>query len=381
MKKVLIFNAVPFNNGDAALVFSLYKIFESQGFEVKIASFDFDYAKSTYKNYPIIRELTDYKILSKIPLSKYVKSFLTPFMFIFSKQYKSNDLFVACPGGFMNSYYGFLRVGLTFISAKLYGKKTAIYSQSIGPLTKTDKILFKFFSKFIDLIYARDSFSFSLLDNLKIDKKKFKKVEDAAFLIPFENVPSTNRTIAISVREWKHDSRDQNLYIQNIKVIVNEIVKRGFNVEFLSTCQGFENYIDDSNFALKIYDLIEDPILKKQIEVNRNFYDLHDFMTYIGKFHAVIGTRLHMCILSMLKGKPSFNISYEVKGKEVYNYLELDEFSIDYNENIFETKIKIINFLNNLDSLYDKLDLMMPNQNLKAKKYFDEFIEILSNEK
>ena len=69
-KKVLITNAVPVNNGDAALVFSLVDKLKSLDYEVTIATNYFSFVRSKYPEYSFIRELGDYFLLKKLPFLK-----------------------------------------------------------------------------------------------------------------------------------------------------------------------------------------------------------------------------------------------------------------------------------------------------------------------
>lgn len=376
MTNILIFNAVPTNNGDAALVFSLYNKLIKKGYSVKIAAQRYSIVKKLYPDYPLVRELTDYRFFSKIPYNKYLRAVLTPFFFLFSREFMKANVLVASPGGYINSYYGFSRVAATFFIAKILGKKTAIYSQSIGPLNSKDRRLMRFMSKFIDVIYARDKYSFDLLTDLGIDSSKYFLVEDGAFLIPFELKKSQQDIIAISVREWKHDLRNREIYYSMIRSFVKTLVNKGYNVEFISTCQGLENYVDDSKVASEIVASLDDD-LRDRIFINRSYYNLDDLLLYIGKFSAVIGTRLHMCILSMLRGKACLNISYEIKGKEAYSYLGLAKYSIDYNEDIISAEKKLDFFIETLPEKQKVLETIMTNQNIKAQMFFDNFLSLL----
>lgn len=380
MKKVLIFNAFPTNNGDAALVFSLFSAFKNKGFNVKIAAQKYDLISSLYKGYPLVRELTDYEIFNKVPGSRYIKSLFTPLMFLFSKEFMKADVLVASPGGYINSYYGFSRVSATIFTAKLLGKKTAIYSQSFGPFNKRDEFLIKFISRFTDILYARDKYSYETLMNLKIKKERVHLVEDGAFLIPFKSTVGNARKIAVSVRSWKHDLRNQSIFFDMIKKFVIECVDRGYSIEFVSTCQGLENYIDDSKVAEEIKSSLPTEYLSK-VEVNHDYFRLEELQSYIEQFDAVIGTRLHMCILSLLRGKPCLNISYEIKGKEAFEYLGLSDYSVDYNEDLNIAGKRIVHFLETLPSYKQKIDEIMPSQNNKANTYFDNFVNILFNKR
>ena len=50
MKKILIANAVPTNNGDAALIFGLYNKLVKEGYEVIISTTRYETVKKLYPN-------------------------------------------------------------------------------------------------------------------------------------------------------------------------------------------------------------------------------------------------------------------------------------------------------------------------------------------
>ena len=74
---------------------------------------------------------------------------------------------------------------------------------------------------------------------------------------------------------------------------------------------------------------------QERIHIDSEFNSYFDLVKKLNtKYCFVIGTRLHMCILSLINGTPAFNISYEVKGKECYEYLGYNSYSADFNEDI-----------------------------------------------
>lgn len=118
-------------------------------------------------------------------------------------------------------------------------------------------------------------------------------------------------------------------------------MEKDFEVVFLSTCQGLDDYVDDSKVAENIIETLN---LKecKSISIDNAYHDLNELQLAIRDFDFVIGTRLHMCILSLLNSVPAFNISYEEKGKATYEYLDIVDYSIDYNsENNITEKLEV----------------------------------------
>jgi polysaccharide pyruvyl transferase WcaK-like protein len=314
-KSILLTNSFAVNNGDMALVLALYEQLIVRGYTVRIATFYHEFLKSKYPNLPLIRELIDYRFLKG---GTFVKKLYLKLNFFFNKSYRNHDVFISSPGGYVNSYYGLKRCLLPLVEAKKRKKKTAIYSQSVGPLNERDKGLLTKYSKSIDVILVRDDYSRQCILSVECHSKVFQ-TKDAAFLLTprKSKAPADCKTVAISVREWIHDNRDMDEFYQLIESLSEIVLSRGFDIEFISTCQGIETYKDDSRVAREI----RNRIIKKNAEYTNRIMVNVEYNTYFQlveklntKYAFTIGTRLHMCILSLVNGIPAFNISYEVKG-------------------------------------------------------------------
>ena len=359
-KRILLTNSYAVNNGDAALVIALYEQLTARNYQVTIATFYHDFLKTKYPNLPLIRELLDYNFLKG---GTFVKRVFLKINFFFNKAYQNHDIFIGSPGGYMNSYYGLKRCLLPLVHAKKRSKKTAVYSQSIGPLNQRDKGLLTEYSKSIDIILVRDDYSQNCISSIQCYSKVFQ-TKDAAFLLTprISKTKSDCKTVAVSVREWKHDNRDMQGFFKMMLSFCEVVLKKGFNIEFISTCQGVENYRDDS----KVADIIKDLILAKypsyteRITVDATYHTYYELIELLNtKYCFTIGTRLHMCILSLINGTPAFNISYEVKGIECYKYLGLEKYSVDFNESN-ETALEKFNsftenFTNIQKTLYERM--------------------------
>jgi polysaccharide pyruvyl transferase WcaK-like protein len=371
--QILINNVVPLNNGDVALFYGLYKKFTAVGFKVKIATYYYKLAKELYPNIPFVEEIGQHKAFIKLP---FLKPLVLPFLFVFSKHYKAADVIIGTPGGYINSNYNIKNSLSIYRIARFFGKKSLIYSQSVGPLNKKDALFFKkLMETSISYIFVRDQFSFDVLTDLNISKEKFKLTKDAAFLLDFkENKSNKLKKIAISVREWNYDGRNKAAYIKMINAFIKECIHKGFTVEFLSTCQGLKHYKDDSKLAQEIYNNL-DVVSQKKVTVLKDYYVFDDFYKKLEDYEFVVGTRLHMCITSLTNNIPAFNISYEVKGKECYNYLGLSDYSIDYNENIEKAMQSFCNFMNKSDEIREHLKIIMPKINEESNADFNYFVQ------
>lgn len=374
MKRILIVNAVPTNNGDAALVLGLREKLINKGFDVTISTLRYETVRKLYPDVKWIKaeyELNKslQKILSRIPI---IKKKLFEYRIRHNKVFKDVDVIISAPGGYINSYYGIEdRLYCMKLMKELYNTKLIMYSQSVGPLNDKDKkILDKYINEF-DLFMARDEVSYKNVEKYK----NTIRTNDAAFLLDrIENNKMNPSKVAISVREWGFDGRNKSNYIDLIKSIVYKCIDNGYEVEFISTCQGLENYVDDSKIAKEIKLGLKEQY-KSKVSVNNKYYSLNDLRNYISNFKFIVGTRLHMCILATMSGVPAFNISYEVKGKECYKNLDLREYSIDYNDEIDISLVKLQEFIDRNDELKKIFSEKAKSMNKEAESYFNYMIK------
>ena len=365
------------NNGDAALVTALYLSLISKGFDVKIATYYYAVAKKKYPHLPLVRELSDYYFLKKLP---FLKPVLVRINFWLKSNYRNNDLFIACPGGYVNSYYQLNYALLSLKLAHKLGKKTAIYAQSVGPFNPNDSRLFSAASKYLDLVLVRDEFSMQIMKDLNYSGNYYQ-TKDAAFLLErssSRNVENSKK-VAISVREWSFDERNMSRYIDLMSQICLQLIKRGYSIEFLSTCQGVPGYKDDSKTAELIKKNLEENFnVYNNIEVNASYYNVEGLMDKLAEYDFVVGTRLHMCILSWVCNVPAFNISYEVKGKECYNYLGIPRYSIDFNEDIAVAEKMLDEFISDRDSFKEDVFARVQGIRHEVKTDFEKFVNSLN---
>lgn len=376
--RILLTNSYAVNNGDMALVLALYEELKTRGYEVSIATFYYDFLKSKYPKLPLIREILDRKYLKG---GTFVKKIFMRINFFFNWEYKNHDVFIGSPGGYMNSFYGLKRCLLPLVHAKNRGKKTGVYSQSIGPLNERDKGLLTKYSRFIDIILVRDDYSQNCVSSIPVSSKIFQS-KDAAFLLAprKSGAPENCKTVAVSVREWKFENRDMGSFAKMVQSFCAVVLEKGFNIEFISTCQGVEGYRDDSKIAAIIKDLIvkENPNYLDKIKVNSDYHTYHELEELLNtKYAFTIGTRLHMCILSLVNGTPAFNISYEVKGIECYKYLGLADYSADFNESAASALTKFNNFITNYKSIQSSLQDRLTPVHRECKETLGKFLREL----
>jgi len=370
-EKILIVNAIPLNNGDAALVFSLYNKLKEKGHEVKIATYYYDEVRKHYPNYPFVKELAQHKIFVKLP---FLKALLLPLLFYFSKTHREATLLIGAPGGYINSNYNIKSSLQVFQIAKKKGKKTAVYAQSVGPLNTKDTVyLTHLLQNTIDYILLRDQYSYDMVAHLDVPRSKYAQTKDAAFLLqPDSKDVVSSKKVAISVREWGYDNRNRKQYLNLISTLTKSVIDQGYKVVFLSTCQGIKTYKNDALLAEEIVQTMEDDY-KKHISIDTSYHTFDSFYGQLKGFDFVIGTRLHMCILAMTNRVPAFNISYEIKGKETYSYLGLAPYSIDYNANKEESILALASFIANLQQTKKHLQSKIATVQTQVEADFEVF--------
>lgn len=353
--KILIENAVPLNNGDAALIFALGNKFEDDGNKVTYSTTHFEKVKKKYPNHNWIKTFISLRGINK----PFFGFWLLVLNVLFSKKHKDFDAIISAPGGYINSYYGFKRkLQLMMLYKKLLHKKIYMYSQSIGPLSPEDEKVLQKYIHYFDLFYVRDDISKKRMDDLGTFKNVVQ-TKDAAFLLNKKtHVDKSKKRVAVSVRSWKHDNRSEEQYKSLIKQFIKFFNDKNYEIYFLSTCQGDPSYVDDAIMAKEIYDELP-KIIQQKVEVDSESYTLDELRMKLTEFDYVVGTRLHMCILSWLSGTPAFNISYEEKGKECYNYMNINHYSVDYNfENDLTESLQAFYDLKDRKSIFERVDFI-----------------------
>lgn len=348
MAAIVINNTALRNNGDVALVRSLGTALCKRGHRVAIAG-QLPPPGETLSGIPVLKDLPGYtwKHLRKPVLADLAALWLL----LFVRGYRNADMIIGAPGGYLNSFYGFRwKVGI-YRWAKLLGKKTAIYSQSVGPLNGRDETLLGAAGNYLDWLVVRDEPSRRTAQQAGFQQEAILLSEDAIFLSPpVASVHSESSTkVLVSVREWRQQGRDPAQFEELVRKLVAKVASRGFQIEFVSTCQGIDGYIDDSRMADRIVDSLGKEF--DAVTVCRDRLAIEELEQRIAAAKFVIGTRLHMCLLAILAGVPAFNISYETKGLECYRYMGLERYSVDYNANPDLGAERLTDFMDHLGEI------------------------------
>lgn len=379
MARIIINLTALRNNGDVALITALNDALVQRGHDVTVAT----------PRYSSNKRLPGRLALCSEVLGLYRRSFRLPilgnlaaiFSLIFIPEMRKADIVIGAPGGYMNSYYGFEWKFTLYKWARRFGKRAAVYAQSVGPLNEEDSKLVPSMHEHIDLLMCRDSISYEVALSAGIDPNIVSQSVDAIFL----NLPSkaprsaSSRTVAVSVREWRHDNRRMEHFLDLMTKICNRLLDLDFDIEFVSTCQGIPGYIDDSLVARKIYDRVaKNNSGRSSVTVITDPMGIDELKERISGYRMVVGTRLHMCLLSLMSGIPAFNISYESKGKQCFNYLGMENFTIDYNAPIPDAMEKLDYFIESEEDTRDSLPSKIKEHHLRAHRDLDEFLAKLT---
>lgn len=386
--KILITNGVALNTGDAAIILSIIELMRDQfGQNTEFIIYDpkpdvtrkyypeFTWRKSLYSQItePKSVEFTGKSFLTSVwrRISKKWRININPYLFYLAawchnkglnfitrlllnneqlqdlKHYNSADLIISTGGTYLVETYSLTPRIFDFQITLLMKRPLILYTQSLGPFLnqKNRKYLKDIFNKSI-LILLRDELSFRHLQDLDVTNNKIHVSSDVVF--SFKNQIEHRYTksstyldgqsklkIAISVRFWqafKKVSAEVGMNnFQSVMCAATQYLVEQHNAEitYISTCQGIPEYwTDDSKLSTKIYNQLPDNI-KSNVHVNTDFHHPQILLEMLKDYDVVIGTRMHMCILSLVAGTPVLPIAYEFKTKELFARLGLSEWVHD----------------------------------------------------
>lgn len=371
--KILITNIVALNGGDGAILFGMIKILKQtfgEDCDISVYSSQPEATKSLYPETTfretiglaavrtpfssirylgrIFRNLQQFRYkIAAWGLANHINwlTWLLPLrQRLYLKEYAEADMIVSSGGTYLKEEYGITSQVCDYQLTLILKRPLVFFTQSLGPFRSVGnrKVMRSIFNR-SSLILVRDNQSLENIKNLGTKEIDMYQCADAAFALA-EASPIYNRyyispvrnkplRIAISVRKWKHFSIYSNeegwkRYRHAIAKAVTKLVQQGFEVTFMSTCQGISVYDDDANEAQTIISLLEANIAS-QIILIKDFIRHDELIRRLKEYDMCIATRMHMCILSLISGVPVLPISYEFKTKELFKALSLSEWVTD----------------------------------------------------
>ncbi len=380
-QNIVVINSVPINGGDEALLKATLLLINDNFPDASIVTlcnnpvlyrkylpefkldWDWEYAilKSdsaapslTFKAKRKLRYIL--KNILKLPFESKISRFLG------SKResrvfntLKKADFVISSAGGYFHDFYGYEKrlSTLEFIHHTL-NVPYFIFYQSVGPFWEKQqfgrlKLMFANAQKII----LRESFSENHLKTIGYDCSNVVVSSDIAFYLNRKygkqvDLNKNLKNIAVNFRKWKYEAQSEYI-LEKAVSLCEKLLKEGYKLIFISTCQGVNGYTDDSEFAMQIINCIN-PKLQNGITINKGKMSLESFLKFLENCDAYIGMRLHCAILSLISGIPVLNIAYEDKSLGIFQALELDACSFSYKEDITNWFIKTDDFMDNYNN-------------------------------
>lgn len=376
MASIVINNTAVRNNGDVALVTALATALSRRGHRVAIATPHPVHAAAVHGMKNLCPEVRGFVA------QRFRRALLSDLaaiaLLVGNRTYRECDVIIGAPGGYLNSRYGPLDWRLTIYRwASRFGKRTAIYSQSIDGLLPGDAQALRRCADSLTLLLARDEASLVEARACGIPEERLLLTDDAVFLdAPACSARSaTSNVVGISVRDWKHGGGSRADYLAMMASIAALALGKGYQLEFFSTCQGVAGYIDDSRVAREVAALIPPGLAAGRVTVIGEAMNLEQLRQRLAGCHVVVGTRLHMCLLAILGGVPAFNISYEPKGRECFRYLGLGQYGIDYHESPAHAVEAFSGFVADKDAIRQRLPAIAEAHHRRAWVSLDQFLQ------
>jgi polysaccharide pyruvyl transferase WcaK-like protein len=254
-----------------------------------------------------------------------------------------SDRVIACGGGYM--YSGHQRVNLTLIHAlttiKLAaaaGKRPLMMPQSIGPLPKQfDRRLLGWALDDVRPVVVRDRPAEAEAEEVLAERRAdivlcpdiafygWSRVDEAEPAVGPEDKPA----IGIVVMDWTWARPPSpgalERYVDKLATVTRGLRERGYTVHLLGHARVPEQNQDDVAVAHEIAGRVPGDGVRV-VDVGWN---VEQVQNVLASMDAVIGTRLHSCIISLSSGTPAVGLAYQPKTAGTYELLGLGDLCFD----------------------------------------------------
>lgn len=354
--RVLVTNAVLTNTGDAAILYGIKASLERQSallgvpFELVVHDWNADAAQRLYPDLTVrqqagfaprrlskIRRTAEQAVRRLIletatrstparrALQRAASRYRDRSVFFASLwDLSAADVVISSGGTYLVDHYDFRDRVRDLRFARSAGARVILWTQSMGPFrTKRARRTIQRFGEVPQAVFFRDQRSYDSWTAVAPSPEIARVVPDVAFaLYPLDVEPTAQGdSLAVSVRSWDRavgetGAFDFDRYAQTLRRVA---LASPFQVLAVSTCQGVPEYnIDDSRVADAIFD-------GTPTSVDNGHYTPHQLAGLLAGQAAVISTRMHMAILSLVCQVPVFAIAYEFKTLELFKSLGFDE--------------------------------------------------------
>lgn len=273
-----------------------------------------------------------------------------------------------CSDGSIRGDISFFRLLHPFIIAKIFKKKTVIFSQSLGPFnSKISRKIFRYGMRHIDTIFIREHETIRLLDSygISIPKNKLNFCPDIAFTLDSskgKKIVNPNRDIlniglTIVDFNFKNDKAKED-YLAALKGVVLHVLKN-YDAHFYIFPQVLNKHpefgTEDMRLAKKLVTSLENTHHITLFEGNYECIDLAETYSHMDIF---IATRLHSSIFATSKGVPAINIAYHgTKSEGTFKLLGCSDYVFKINEIDSDLLIsKVLELVNKRESVRMQLE-------------------------
>lgn len=316
--------------------------------------------------------------IHKLGLFRNTLEFFSPNVEELSRLINQSDYIAFMPGGYLHEYYGVQDKAMMAEVIKRMGKPIYIFGPSFGPF-KSDRER-KFAQRLLncaDKIILRENISAEYVRD--IDPEAISKTEvttDVAFAYNYlfdrnVNIESIDENrVLLNFRNWTHGI-NPNKVIELGVMVSTYLYEQGFDIEYISTCQGVEGYADDSTVAKEIVEAVRREEPEYQPKIHTRKYKPGELLECMEGAAFYVGMRLHGAISSMLSYVPAFNIGYEHKSEGVYKTIGLQDYTVGIKSPISEIMDHIKVFVK--EPSYDRREKFREAVKVGEKKAIESF--------
>lgn len=207
-------------------------------------------------------------------------------------------------------------LGILFLG-KIFGKKTFIYSQGIGPIhLKRNRVIAKWILEKVDFINVRDNQSKREIRELGIKQDplvttdtvfgiKKPSPEAGKELLNKLGVDSKKKNICFTIIDWKdYGRRTVTEIVKSIIDIKSEVDANIILVPFF--------YHQDLKIEKKIQSILKD-LQCEDVYLVDEYLHVNEYLSLVSNMDMMVSMRLHGLIFATLMGAYPIGISYDPK--------------------------------------------------------------------
>lgn len=274
---------------------------------------------------------------------------------------------------------------MTFSFYRMRGKKIDCVFQGVGPLkTRIGRIMARKVLQRVSCFIARDPYTYELVKTIN-PSTKVVLAGDAIFLPGFEEQIAAREPsevvrhylgdekrllIGVNMRRWFHFSSDlipfqlakkryeergqeemQRLVLNYVEMIKKLREKYNARIMFISAYNpGVFSWEDDFPWLQKVKSYFQDD---EDVFLLEGDLEMLDYLSIMQNLDMVISMRLHSSLTTLRFGNPAVNLSYSLKGVNIFKGLGIEENAVDIHKFLDEPSAvwdRIVYVLDNLDS-------------------------------